>query len=405
MRDFFKYFLLSAILFFNSNAVLAESYIVKLKNPQVGAASLDAGRHVLDAVSKLGGHIKSTIPISTGYLFAVVDIDEAKVLKLQSDNAVEALEKDQTVKAFRVPNDYYYAEQWGLGRVGAEAAWDRSTGKSGDVVAVLDTGIDIDHPDLYRNIWMNSDEIDDNGIDDDKNGFIDDANGWNFISNNNDVNDDSGHGTHVAGIVAAVGDNGRGVAGVSYDSRLLSIKVLDSKGQGLVSSIINGIIYTTNLKARGRANIIAINLSLGLNGESNALKEAIQYAGAYGISVITAAGNDGTNNDITPVSPANLAVELDNVISVAALNQTGALATFSNYGEKYVTVAAPGERILSTIPYDEKTGYAYAFFDGTSMATPFVTGAIGLIKGINPSLSPKSIKKIILNGPYNSLLS
>ncbi|HOJ97203.1 MAG TPA: S8 family serine peptidase [Methanospirillum sp.] len=290
------------------------------------------------------------------------------------------------------PNDPGYTQLWGLentgqtpfyGKPGADIkaplAWGATTGSSSVVIALIDTGVDYTHPDLSSNIWQNPGEYL-NGADDDGNGYIDDIRGWNFVSKNNDPMDDNGHGTHCAGTMAAVGNNGIGVTGVTWNAKIMPLKFLDSKGSGYTSDAISAILYAR------QKGVPIISCSFSGPGESQALKEAIDSSSAL---FICAAGNAGANSDITPQYPAGY--PSSQIISVAASTYQDTLASFSNYGVSSVDIAAPGVSIYSTT----KSG-GYSYLNGTSMAVPYVTGTAALLKARNPSISTAQMKSKIL---------
>ena len=293
-----------------------------------------------------------------------------------------------------IPDDTYYNKgyQWGLSQIDAADAWNISTGSHKVIIAVIDSGIDLNHADLKANIWVNKGEKPGNGIDDDHNGYIDDVYGWNFIKNNNNIADDDGHGTHVAGIIAAVGNNSQGIAGVMWDATIMPLKFLNATGGGYVDDAVSAIRYATKMGA----NIISC--SWGGNEYSQALKDAIDASSAL---VVCAAGNgnSGTNDDTSPIYPACFTSK--NIISVAATDENDELTSFSDYGVNSVDVAAPGSDILSTLP-----GSRYGYMQGTSMAVPYVTGLAGLIKSLRPDLTAIQIKYTILdNVDYISSLA
>lgn len=261
---------------------------------------------------------------------------------------------------------------WGIGAppgINAVEAWPVSTGK-GNIVAVLDTGIELTHYDLKPNLWINPHETKD-GIDNDNNGCIDDIWGCNF-ADAGDPMDRNGHGTHVAGTIAAAA-NGQGVTGVAHESKLIAVKMLNDSGGGSVFSAIKGIKYVTALKKAGHP-IVSINASWGSYGYSEPLRLAISAAGKQDLLVIAAAGNNGLNNDHNPHYPGSY--RLSNIIAVGAINKTGKLATFSNYGSGSVNVFAPGVGILSTY-----TQGRINYLSGTSMAAPHVSGLSALLQG------------------------
>ena len=270
--------------------------------------------------------------------------------------------------------------------IGADQAWDYGT-STNVVTAVIDTGVDYRHQDLAANIWSNADEVAGNGIDDDRNGYVDDTRGWDFANNENDPMDDNGHGTHVAGTIGAVGNNGVGVTGVAWSALIMPLKFLDKSGSGALSDAIEAINYARVNGAK------VINASWGGGAFSSALQSAItQYQQAGGIFV-AASGNEGSNNSTTPSYPANYA----GVISVGASTRSDALASFSNFGTN-VQIVAPGQSILSTLP-----GNAYGTLSGTSMATPHAAGAIALLWGQNPIRTAAQITDAIFANTDNVL--
>lgn len=314
-----------------------------------------------------------------------------------------------------IPNDQYFDLQWHLinsGQAGgldnedilAPEAWNLRS-KSPDItVAIIDSGIQLDHPDLINNIWINSDEIFGNGFDDDGNGYVDDASGWNFPASSPYPFPDE-HGTHVAGIIGAEGNNGIGVAGVSWDVQLMPLDVFNGSKGASDADIVNAIYYAAN----NGADII--NMSLGstyYNANLSDFKryepygfslyyDALTYAVNQGITVVIAAGNDNLNNDTHLSVPAAFSEAIDGVVSVASLSNSGDLSWYTNYGSS-VTIAAPGGNadgsvvgeIISTIPYSDYYGLS-----GTSMASPIVAGAAALIKAENKNLSPADIEDIL----------
>ena len=305
------------------------------------------------------------------------------------------------------PNDPQFSSLWGLHNTGqsggtadadidAPEAWDISTGSASVVIAVIDSGVDYTHPDLAANIWTNSGEIPGDGIDNDGNGYIDDMRGWDFAYGDSDPMDVDGHGTHVSGTIGGVGNNSVGVAGVNWNVRLMALKFLDDDGSGYTSDAVEAVNYATMMKRDYGVNVVASNNSWGGGGYSTALRDAIAAAGSEGILFLAAAGNGGwdgigDDNDVTPHYPSNY--DLDNVISVAATDRNDQLVGFSNYGAVSVDLAAPGASILSTLP-----GGTYGFKNGTSMATPHVSGVVGLLAAANPSATATEIKSAIMAG-------
>jgi subtilisin family serine protease len=305
--------------------------------------------------------------------------------QLSSDGAVDFVEPNYRLRASRVPNDVMLHQLWALhntgqlgGKVGsdigAEGAWDVTTG--GDVtVAVVDTGIDYRHADLRNNMWVNPADPP-NGVDDDGNGFIDDVHGIDLANSDGDPTDDSSHGTHVAGIIGAEGNNAIGTVGVNWRVRLMALKFLDRDGAGNTADAAQAIDYAVSHGAR------VINASWGGPAYSLALYRAIQAAAVQGAVVVAAAGNEGDNSDASPEYPA--AYDLPNIVSVAASDSSDQLADFSNYGRRTVDLAAPGDEIYSTVP-SSFAASGYAAYSGTSMAAPFVAGAAALYLSREPN--------------------
>jgi subtilisin family serine protease len=287
---------------------------------------------------------------------------------------------------------------WGMNAINsfgsqASIAWNAGhTGSASVFVGVIDEGIQFDHPNLTGQIWTNPyDPVD--GIDNDGNGYIDDIHGWDFANNDNTIYDGGNngkvdsHGTHVSGIIGAANNN-MGVVGINWNITIISAKFIGSNG-GNTADAVKAIDYITDLKVRHGLNIIATNNSWSGGGFSQALYNAISRADAQGILFVAAAGNADNNNDITPSYPSNY--NLPNIIAVAAIADDGSLAPFSNWGATTVDLGAPGVNIWSTIAYN-----SYASYSGTSMATPFVTGAAALYLSTHPGASAAIIKSEIL---------
>lgn len=304
---------------------------------------------------------------------------------------VEYAEKVDICLTSHIPNDLDPV-QWHLAKVSAPLAWDLTTGSSSVIVAIVDNAVDVNHPDLAANIWVNPGEIPNNGIDDDVNGYIDDIHGYDVADNDNDPSPPSSttvtspfnHGTHCAGITSATTNNGTGIASLGYSIKIMGVKCSPDTGNGsqLIASY-EGIDYAI---AAG-ANIIS--MSFGGSSSPFTGQLIINAATARGITLIAAAGNSGTS---TPFYPA----AFNNVIAVGATDQGDNKASFSNYGS-YVDVMAPGVNIYSTLA----GGNSYGFLSGTSMACPLVSGLAGLILSANSSLSPSNIETIIESGCEN----
>jgi subtilisin family serine protease len=278
-------------------------------------------------------------------------------------------------------NDPLLPEQWALSTptaTGAAEAWTQSRG-DGVVVAILDSGVELDHPDLAANLWTNPNEIAGNGVDDDRNGYVDDVHGANMISPGASVNDDEGHGTHVAGIVAARAGNGTGGSGIAPGARIMAVKVLDANRAGNSSLLARGIRYAIDEGAK------ILNVSLNGDGTSSDLEEALRYADARGVSVVSSAGNNARDLDVRPSYPASSPVSA--VLSVTATERSGSLLSVANRGLNSVDIAAPGATILSTA-----VGSRYELRAGTSMATPFVAGSLALLAAARPDLPQSALR-------------
>lgn len=325
----------------------------------------------------------------------------------RADPSIRSCSPNYVRRPSEISNDQYAAVQWYLQGpaeerpfgIAATSAWPFTHGSRSVVVGVLDTGIDYNHPDLAANVWTNPGEIPGNGIDDDGNGYKDDVHGANIANNNGNPIDQGGanstfrgHGTHVSGIIGAVGNNGIGVSGVNWEVSLIGVTIYrQNLDDSSAFDIIKGFDYLSDLKLNRNIPVTAVNASFGGAGFSQPEYAAILRARDAGILVIAAAGNEGSDNDRDPIYPASY--NLDNIISVAATDDSGELAYFSNYGAKTVDIAAPGTSIYSTIP-----GGAYDYKQGTSMAAPIVTGAIALLQSLNPGLNYLELKKALLDG-------
>jgi subtilisin family serine protease len=365
-----------------------------------------------------------------------LDLDEGEpgvqriATDLSVDDAIEALKKDPNVE-FAEPNwlvthdatadDTYYANGslWGMygddapdviGPSGttnaygcaAEDAWAAGTTGSSDVcVGIVDEGLQFTHSELSANVWTNPfDPVD--GIDNDGNGYIDDVHGWDFWNGDNSVYDAGGdaHGTHVAGTIGATGANGSGVAGVNWNVTMISAKFLGPNG-GYISDAVAALNYLRDLKVRHGMRLVATNNSWGGGGYSSAFHTALLKAAKEGILFVAAAGNSGANNDSAASYPSNYstlsasitepAASYEAVIAVAAIDSGGSKASWSSYGATTVDLGAPGVSVLSTVPTN-----GYAYYSGTSMATPHVTGAVALYASAFPAATASEIRAALL---------
>lgn len=372
--------------------------------------------------------------------------------KPRQPSVIEFLEPRSLLAA--VPNDSYFASQYALANTAAASAWDSSVGKSSVVIAGIDSGVDYTHEDLYANVWINQAEIpssiksklkdsDKDGLitfddlnnsanrslmtDVNKNGYIDagdllnplskggwedgvngksnsndkytdDIVGWDFAENDNDPMDDGsangGHGTHTAGIIGAMGNNGTGISGVVQKISMMIVRIFNDIGNSVSNSAIaQAIRYTADSGAK------AANASWGGSGGANgdSIYSAIAYAGTKGEVFVTAAGNSGQNLDSSYYNTWPAEYSLSNIIVVSATTSAGSLAYYSNYGAAQSDIAAPGSSVLSTLPGDE-----YGYMSGTSMATPMVTGTVALMLSADKTLTTAQIKQRILNGADES---
>ncbi len=350
-------------------------------------------------LSALGGaQIAREYRLVPGLCLVKLPVGQAMEVALKTYNqspGVLYAEPDYLVQAdATLPNDARFSELWGMHNTGqtggtpdadidAPEAWDLNTGNGQVLVAVIDTGVEYTHPDLINNIWTNPGEIPGNGLDDDGNGFVDDVHGYDFYNGDGDPMDDVNHGTHVAGTIGAEGGNGIGVAGVCWDVRIMAVKFLGASG-GSTADAVSSVEYATLMGAR------VMNNSWGGGAYSQALKDAIDAAGAAGIVFVAAAGNDGVNNDTTPHYPSSY--DSANVIAVMNTDHNDLRAASSCYGLVSVDLGAPGSSILSCVP-----GGVYEKFTGTSMASPHVAGACALLLSANPVLSVQEIKNALMS--------
>jgi subtilisin family serine protease len=292
-----------------------------------------------------------------------------------------------------VPNgeaDPRIGEQWGFERVGAGAVWSAASTAPESVVALVDSGIDYNHPDLRGILWENEAEVPANGIDDDLNGYVDDRLGVDFATGGTDPMDGYGHGTHIAGTIGALPENGIGIRGLVPNVKIMALRIFDNEGKGSLSRALEAFAYVEKMRQRG-VPVRVINASWGGSGAVPIIEEAITRLGTHGIVVVAAAGNARTDNDVVPHFPASF--NAPNLISVASISKGGTLSSFSNFGVQTVDIAAPGDGIVGTIP-----GAKYALFAGSSMAASFVTGAVALLAAREPGLSAGELATRIVEG-------
>ncbi len=342
--------------------------------------------------------------------------DNKKSLKitknnLENDEGVKYVSNNNKYKIAYLPNDPDLPSQDYLKQIRADLAWTFSRNSKDVVVAVIDTGIDTNHPDLKDNIWWNKNEIDADNIDNDNNGYIDDIYGWDFVNNSADsgikisrgfkkyaVN----HGTVVAGIIGAVGNNNEGISGVTWNVQIMSLRAIDSQGEGNTYNIARAIDYAI------KNNVDVINLSFVGNENDPILADAIRRASEAQIAIVAAAGNEinpGMDLNVYPKYPVCYDFNENTVFGVGSVNKNNLLSTFSNYGSNCIDILAPGENLKSTtvfypdlFDFKEKYGSEYS---GTSLSAPLVSGTIALIKSINPSLTVQEIYKIIKDSAKN----
>lgn len=348
-----------------ANAINAKD----IASPSEDAKNLIVGFHAgipSDINEKVKTHGAAVVSKNTDINFVVVDPRGRNRTELMEElrkfPGVTYVENDHIATALLNPDDTYYSNQWGPPDIFAPKAWDITLGSPNVKIAIVDTGVDYNHPDIAANYIQG---------------------GYDFINNDNDPMDDNGHGTHVAGIASAVTNNSIGVAGISQ-SKILAEKVLSSSGSGSYSAVANGITHAANNGAK------VISMSLGGRFDSFTLQNAVNYAWNKGALLVAAAGNDYSGKISYPAAYAN-------VIAVSALNQDDSFAVYSNHGKK-IELAAPGTGIYSAVPTGtcslcDSSGYKY--LSGTSMATPFVSGSAGLVLSKNSSLTNQQVRNIL----------
>lgn len=374
-------------------------YIVKLKSGAVRA------QYTKEALAlNLKSYVKNQIEDLDLVVIKrpVFETKNAVIENLANNPMVEYVEPNFIYRINKTPNDPMLGQLWGLQNLGAAdsdgatgvtgvdvdaiRAWDIQTGSSDIVVAVIDTGVNYNHPDLKDNMWIN--EVEKNGekgVDDDQNGIVDDIYGANFTNANEpngDPLDDHGHGSHCSGTIGAKGDDGKGLVGVAWNTKIMALKFLSASGGGTLEGAVQAINYANKMGAKILSN------SWGGGGFSQALKDVIDQSNERGALFVAAAGNDGANNDASATYPANY--DVANVLSVAAINNRGQLASFSNYGRNKVHVGAPGVNVVSA------TTSGYESWSGTSMATPHVSGVAVLLASQEPQMTGVELKDRIM---------
>lgn len=377
-------------------------YVVKLKNRFATMSTVQLESALQAQV------VEHLSPESRAVLVrrSAVEKSSAAIASLKQSALVEYAEPNYIYRINAgvrdLPNDPDLSKLWGmintgqkssgdmgdiLGKagidIGAKQAWQIETGSKKVVVASIDTGVGAELADLKDNMWTNKAEAEGTkGVDDDGNGVVDDIHGFNAITDDGNMIDDHGHGSHTSGTIAAKGNDGYGIVGVAWEASIMGVKFLSAEGGGSLADAVKAIDYTTKMKVDMTSN------SWGGGGYSEALYEAIKRAGDAGILFIAAAGNSSSDNDSDPEYPASY--DLDNIISVAAIDNAGQMAYFSCYGKTTVDVAAPGVNVYSTTPF------GYESWSGTSMATPHVTGVAALLRAANPTMTASQIKERII---------
>ncbi|MEN0058097.1 MAG: S8 family serine peptidase [Bdellovibrio sp.] len=396
--------IMTGMLMAGVNSLAAEpeavpgEYIVKLKD----GVSM---KSVKTLSTQLGVYVKDSIPNQNILVIKrpVFEIQSNVIKSLSQNPLVDIVEPNFIYRINKTPNDPMFVQLWGMKNVGqkdsqnreglagidigAEAAWDITTGSKDVIVAVIDTGIDYTHPDLRNNVWTNEAELNGTaGVDDDQNGIVDDIYGASFVNASAPTGnpmDDHGHGSHCSGTIGGSGDDGQGVVGVAWNVRIMGVKFLSANGSGSLDGALKAIDYATQKGAKIMSN------SWGGGGYSETLKQSIERSHAAGALFVAAAGNEANDNDNNPTYPATY--DVPNVLAVAAVDNRGQIASFSNYGKSKVHVGAPGVNILSSI-----TGGRYDSWSGTSMATPHVSGMAVLLAANEPGLSNVEMKQRII---------
>lgn len=399
-----------------SVTVAANRYIITRKAISTSSSASTKTSYVTHAAT---GYFDLVSPQSASQSLqsAAVELEPLNFAKVQQacaeikqDPSIASCEPDMLLESVALPDDPMFSQQWGLNDtandadIDAPAAWDRGTGSKSIIIGVIDSGIYTQHPDLIPNFWANPADPAD-GIDNDGNGYADDVFGVNTAKGSSNPEDCFGHGTHVAGIIGAKGNNGAGVTGVNWTANIISANIHhDCTRNSFLSSALAAYNYFYDLKVRGH-DIRVLNASYGGYGFSDAAYQAIARLNQVGILFVAAVGNEAKNTDSSPFYPA--LYDLPNVIAVAATGANLNLASYSNYGSR-VHIAAPGgdlnpveNRLLSTYSPLAEGGSLYAHSPGTSMASPMVAGTIALVASQVPSLSAAQLKEILLTSAYS----